>query len=62
MSNNKHSKDIRKLSDGFSECFFNNITINVRKFKCKSSSCSQKIFTERLPFAAAYTRITNTVI
>lgn len=62
ISKIKHSKYTRKLFNGSLNGFLKEITLIVRKYKCKTKECSQKIFSERLSFADAYSRFTNDII
>lgn len=62
VSKTKHSKYTRKLFSGSLNGVSKEITLIVKKFKCKVKECSQKIFTERLSFAPTYSRFCNSII
>ncbi len=62
ISNIKHSKYTRKLFNGSLNGVSKEITLIVRKYKCKTKECSQKIFSEILSFADRYARFTKDVI
>ena len=62
ISKSRHSKYTRKIFNGSLEGVSQEITVVVRKFRCKTQECKQKVFTERLSFAGSYSRFTNNVM
>jgi transposase len=59
-SKSVHSSYMRKLTDLSSSGRAVKIIFKVRKFRCRSSSCTQTIFSEQhLPLTQRYSRLTE---